>query len=369
MKVTFALCLAALLSLNASAHPGYKIQLTAQFKETKKGQANFRNVFITGHAHYPDGTVLKVGVRNEKVGGSYLFWVNAPVRGQEFAAEMGPWNQSFPPGKYICEAWFEFEKQPEAVRNSLKDLEEFQECLKDNPDYQERYKKENPEKYEKLMKQIAASGKCASNKAFGACELMIGSADEAEQADENERAFIRGTADGVKELIKALVDQQERHLDQNKSSTVNAEAYQAWLTEWQEAVSSTDLAIAERRKGVVVTAYGPIYSNLSDSLKFLFDYERNLQATLYGDVAAKSTELETLNGKGEGVNKDEKRRRENLRKELAGVLRERTDLQEQILVALADALYGSQGLDPAPERRKVTIEEWKTEFGFEFESK
>jgi len=78
LALPLAVCAVAFLVTDASAHVGYKIQMTAVYKETKKGDVVFRNVFVTGHAHYPDGTVLKVGIRPEKMSTGYLCW--SPLR-------------------------------------------------------------------------------------------------------------------------------------------------------------------------------------------------------------------------------------------------------------------------------------------------
>lgn len=367
MRVALPLTLAlACLCSTANAHVGYKIQMSAQFKETKKGSATFRNVFVTGHAHYPDGTFLKVGVRSEKIGGSYLVWANAVVRKEEFAAELGPWNQGFPAGKYICEAWFEFEKQPEAVRSALQELEEFQKCLKDDPAYQEQYKKENPEKYEKLMKQIAASGKCASNKQYGACELMIGTPDDAAQEDEVEKAFIRDHASATKDLLAELIVNETKHLDPNRNAAINQEAYAGWVGEWQEVVSQSDLEISERRKGSVVSQYSEVYSNISNALISLFELERNIQAAIYGDAIAKEKEYEDLKAKGDGASKDEKRRRDTLKREVEAAHKERKELERRTVESLAEALHGKRGLDPSPELFEKFVAEQKEKNGFDW---
>ncbi|MBI2923331.1 MAG: hypothetical protein HYY18_19925 [Planctomycetes bacterium] len=363
----FSLALACLIATDACAHVGYKIQMTSQFKETKKGSSTFRNIFVTGHAHYPDGTVLKVGVRSEKVGGSYILWANAVVRKEEFAAELGPWNQSFPPGKYIAEAWFEFDKQPEAVRSALKEQDEFRECLKDDPAYQERYKKENPERYEKLMKQIASSGKCASNKQFGACELMIGTPDDAAQETENEKAFIRDHVDATKELLGELIRTEAKHKDPNRNAAINQDAYAGWVGEWQDVVSKSDLEISERRKAVIVNEFSDVYACISNALISLFELEQNVQSFLYGDAVAKQKELDELLKKGDGASKDEKRHRDSLKREMAALVKARAEMEKRTVEALADAMHGKQGLDPSPELHESFIAEQKEKNGFSWE--
>lgn len=366
MRLAFplALALACLFPAKAQAHIGYKIQMTAQFKETKKGSSTFRNIFVTGHAHYPDSTVLKVGIRSEKVGGSYILWANAIVRKEEFAAEMGPWNQSFPPGKYIAEAWFEFEKQPESVRSALEETEEFAKCLKEDPEYQEKYKKENPEKYEKLMKQIASTGKCASTKQFGACELMIGTPDDASQETENSKAFIRDHVDAAKELLTELIRTEGNHKNPGKNAAINKDAYAGWVASWQEVVTQSDLELSERRKSVIVSEFADVYSNISNSLIALFELEQNVQSFLYGDAVEKIKAYDELIAKGDGGSKDERRRRDAMKREIDGLVKSRSELERRTLEALAEAMYGEKGMDPSPELKASFVAEQKEKNGF-----
>lgn len=364
MRFLGSIAILALIASTASAHAGYKIKLTAQYKESKKGSTSFRNIFIQGHAHYPNGTVLSVMIRPEKAG--YLpMTVRATVQKEEFAAEMGPWKEGFPAGKYVCEAWFEFDKQTEAVKNELKQTDEFAKCLVEDPAYQEQYKKENPERYEKLMREISVTGKCASNKQFGTCEMNIGSADDAAQSDETEKAFLRDRADLVKDMLTDLMKAYAKHSDPNKGSDCTAESYQTWSSDFETQRGQLDTEISGKLHEMVFNTRKETYELLGNAIRDLGDLQQNLQATLYGEASKKMADLKDLLGKKD-ADKDEKRRREVLKKEMAQLENDREDCERRFVENLAQAYYGHKGLEPAPERLRKWIEERKTEFGFQW---
>ena len=305
-------------------------------------------------------------IRPEK-GGYLPLNVRGTIQKEEFAAEMGPWREHFPAGKYVCEAWFEFDKQPEGVKSLLRETEDFAKCLKDDPTYQERYKLENPERYEKLMRQIAGSGKCASNKQFGTCELSIGSADEAAQSGEAERAFLGDRADLVKDMLAELVKAYTSHADPNKGADATAESFQLWAAEFENQLGQLDQEITGRITGMVFNERKETYNDLSQSIMALGDLERSMQAELYGESAKKLAELKELTGKDDkSLDRDQKRRREVLKKELASVHSNREDGSRRVVESLAETRFGSRGLDPAPERKRKYVEELKTEFGFQW---
>jgi hypothetical protein len=366
MRILASVAIALLASSVASAHVGYKIKMSATYKETKKGDTTFRNIFVSGHAHYPDGVVLVVMIRPEK-GGYLPLSVKATVQKEEFAAEMGPWREGFPAGKYVCESWFEFDKQAEGVKSLLREEEEFAKCLKDDPEYQERYKKENPERYEKLMRQIAGSGKCASNKQFGTCELSIGSADDAAQAGEAERAFLRDRADLAHDMVAELVKTYAKHADPNKGPDATAESFQAWATEFENSLGQLDREISDKLTKMVFNEKKDTYDNLSQCIMAITDLEHGMAAELYGESSKKLAELKELLDKGDkALDKDQKRRRDILKKELSSVESSREDGSRRVVESLAETRFGVKGLDPAPERKKKYIDELKAEYGFQW---
>lgn len=358
--------LALLVATPAEAHVGYKIQMTGLYKETKKGGTTFRNVFVTGHAHYVDGVVLEVGVRPEKSAG-YLIWTKAPVRKEEFAAELGPWRETFPAGTYVVEAWFDLDKQPEAVKSLLAEEEEFSKCLKDDPTYQEKYKRENPERYEKLMRLIAATGRCASTKQFGTCRVTIGTPDDAQRSNEEDRAFIRDHADLGRALMGELLKESARHSDPDRNAGVNAEAWATWSQDWVDQLTAADGDVQDRLRNTVYNEHKETYSSLGNSLMALGDLQRTISDLLYGAVMEKTAELAKLNKKLDSeLSRDERRRRDILKREIAGYDIEKADSSRRAVESIAETLYGHRGLDPAPERMKVFIEELKAEFGLEW---
>ncbi|KAF0243263.1 MAG: hypothetical protein FD180_3490 [Planctomycetota bacterium] len=366
MRIFASLAIALLAASTACAHVGYKIKMTASYKETKKGDASFRNVFVSGHAHYPNGTSLLVMIRPDK--GPYLpMNIRVTVEKEEFAAEMGPWREGFPAGKYVCEAWFEFDRQTEGVKSLLREEEEFQKCLKDDPEYQEKYKKENPERYEKLMRQIAGSGRCASSKQFGTCELTIGTADDAAQSGEAEKAFLGDRADLVKDMLTELVKNYLKHSDPNKGADATAESYAAWAAEFQAQIGLVDAEISGRLREMVFNARKGAYDTLVNSIMALGDLERIMQAGLYGEPAKKLAELKAINDKGDStLDKDQKRRRDALKRELAGAVEDRSACERRLVESLAETRFGNKGLEPAPARKKKYVEELQAEYGFQW---
>jgi len=244
--------------------------------------------------------------------------------------------------------------------------EEFAKCLKDDPKYQEEYKKANPERYEKLMKQIAASGRCASYTQYGACELNVGTADDAAQAGEIEKAFIRDHIEIVKELLKELVQMKLKHTDPNRNSNDNQESFTAWATEWQDVVSKSDMEIAERRGGVVTSDYSDLYADISNALMSMSDLEHSVESAIYGEFAKKNAQLAGFVAKGESLARDEKRLRDQYKKDVEAETKNTIELEQRTLEFLASALFGRTGLDPSPERKVKFIEELKQELGFEW---
>lgn len=366
MRILSALLLTALLASTASAHIGYKIKMEAQYKETKKGSETFRNIFVTGHGHYPDGTLLIVMIRPEN-GGYLPLTVRVPVKKQEFAAEMGPWREGFPAGKYVCEAWFELEKQSDAVKEALKAEDEFSKCLLNNPAYQEEYKKENPERYEKLMAVITATGKCSSNRQFGACPLVIGTIEEASQSTEAEKAYIRDHASLAKDMLSDLMKTYAKHADPNKGSDATVDTYKQWSAEFQSQIAGIGQEIDTRINGSIFCEHREAFGTLSNALMALQHLESNLGVSLYGDTASAYAQLKVIEATPDSkLDKDQRRQRTALKKQLAASENERSDAEKRAVESLAQTLFGPGGLEPAPARVKTWVDEVKAEFGFEW---
>jgi hypothetical protein len=364
--------LAALLSLvvvtltgsTASAQITTKMRLKAVYRETTKSKKTFRNVFVTGKASYPDGVFLKVGIRHHTQKAVYLDWVDAPVKNGEFVAEFGPWEQSIPPGRYMVESWFEYDRQSNSAKAVLDEMEEFEKCLTDDPDYQEKYKKENPERYEKLMKMIKLTGKCGSNKAYGICDLMIGSPESAEAASQEEREFLRGHADSIRELTKEAMNIWAQHNDPNRSTNLNADAYAEWAQIWRDTVLALDGELATRLRNVKMNEYSAASQMLVAAIVDLQAIETIAASSLYGPNAEKVLKLAEFQSRESSLTKDERRQRDALKSDLAGMHSDLEMAQNDLVEHLAEALYGNKGLNPAPAKKDVTIEELKVEFGF-----
>jgi len=106
------------------------------------------------------------------------------------------------------------------------------------------------------------------------------------------------------------------------------------------------------------------YELLANSIRDLGDLQQSIQASLYGEASKKLADLKDLQDKKD-PDKDEKRRREVLKKELSHVDEDREDCERRFVQNLAQAYYGHHGLEPAPDRMRKWIEERKTEFGFQ----
>jgi hypothetical protein len=366
MKLASVTCLTlvALLSSSASAQITTKMRLKATYKESTKAKKTFRNVFVSGKASYPDGVFLRVGIRHHTQKALYLDWVSAPVKNGEFVAEFGPWEQVIPPGRYYVESWFEYDRQTGAAKAVLDEMEEFSKCLKDDPEYQERYKKENPERYEKLMKMIARTGKCGSNKAYGICELIIGSPEAAEAANQDEREFLRGHADSIRELTKEMMSTYATHGSPNKNSNVNAESYLEWAQTWRDTVLALDGELAGRLRNVKMNEYSAASQNLASAIMSLQALETSLAVSLYGENQDTTAKLAEFESRESTLTKDEKRQRDALRNKIKELQVDIISQQNDLVDALAEALYGDKGLNPNPEKQEFTIEELKVEFGF-----
>lgn len=362
MKVLASFLVLAAAASSAHAQFTNNIKLSAQYKETKKGDAVFRNIFVTGTARFPDGVVLSVMVRPEDA--SYLpLTMRATVEKGEFAAEMGPWKAGFPPGTYVCEAWFEIDRQSEPVKAALRETDEFAKCLVSNPDYQKEYKEKNPERYEKLMRQIELTGKCTSDRQYGATQLKIGTAEEAAQSKELDRAVVRDRADLMFDMLADLEKTRSQHVAKDKGEAFTKDTWNAWAGPFRDMLADTDKVITERVTGSVFNSYKPAYDHVAGALRALAELERITTDCLYGDSSKMLAECAALEARSD-LDKDEKRRRDVLKREAAALDEAREAQQRAVLDGVAQAIYGRDGLTPAPERLKKWIQDQKSKCGY-----
>lgn len=226
----------------AQAHDGYPIALEAKYAEIHRGTSVRRMVFVVGHAHYPDGTVLKVGLRSE---GSkqYVDWFDARVRSQSFSADMGPFMKEFCSGSYVIEAWFDFKKQSRAVQDAiLKSQEGAEGGIGTCP-------------AERLQKGLA----CLSDHLFGAAMIAIGSPGRVLMEEEDAQAFLGQVRDGIEGVLKEVREAAGRHAARDKGPELNAEAWQECAVAWRARVKEIDAALLRWNNSKINAPHRPAY--------------------------------------------------------------------------------------------------------------
>ncbi|MBI3270469.1 MAG: hypothetical protein HYZ53_15780 [Planctomycetes bacterium] len=99
----------------AQAHVGRPLTLSATFWFERDLGLYIK---VEGHAHFPDGTRLGVGLR--RLGAvEYMTWFEGVVRRESFQATLGPWQGPVSAGHYAVDARFEWENQAPAVWSEI----------------------------------------------------------------------------------------------------------------------------------------------------------------------------------------------------------------------------------------------------------
>lgn len=353
-----------LFSQAASAHDGYKFEVKAGLKTVQRGKGEFSMVFVEGHAHYPDGTYLRIGIRHPNVE-TYLKSVRVRVSKSLFMAEIGPWEQHFPPGRYPVIAEFDFEDQPESVKEILKSHEDIERCLVDNPGYQEVYKKANPEKYEEFMKRIRANGgRCLGKKQNGGCVLEIGSPEDAERDREDEAALLRDGSDAATDLFTRLM---KVRAPAPGTGTFDASDPRDWYNRWRDEWTGVEGPLRKRHAGLVWVSRPRVLECLNSALLNMLLLQDVVHSQAFGEAAEWSAEFEALRELGDGISRDQRRRRDSLAGDLRRLVELRQGYERTIAENLAEAKFGKEGLEPSEENRLAWLNKQKDELGFGWE--
>ncbi|MBI2922095.1 MAG: hypothetical protein HYY18_13665 [Planctomycetes bacterium] len=353
-----------LFSQAARAHDGYKFELKAGLKKVQRGKGEFAMVYVEGHAHYPDGTLLRVGIRHPNVE-TYLKSVQVRVSKRLFMAEIGPWEQHFPPGRYPVIVEFEFEDQSKGMQDTLQSHEDIAQCLVNNPEFQAKYKKDNPEKYEQFMKEIKANGgRCIGKKQSGSCFLEVGSPEDAERDRAEEAALLRDGADAAAELFSGLMKVRP---PAPGAGTFDASDPRAWYNRWRDDWTGVEGPLRRRSASLVWVSLPRVHECLNSALLNMLLLQDAVHSQAFGDAAAWAAEIEELRALGEGLTKDQRRRRDHLAGELRRFAELRQGYERTIAENLAEAKFGKEGIEPSAENRLAWLNALKDDLGFEWE--
>lgn len=239
-----AIGLATVFSASAAAHDGHPIVLEAKYTEIHHGVRVRRMIFVTGHAHYPDGTILKVAVRPA---GSKQYvddWISARVRKEAFAADMGPYMKEFSSGEYIIEAWFRFDDQPESVRDAILKSQEGADggvgiCT---------------------AERVAAQLGCISKKVFGVAVVAVGTPARAMLEEQAALEFFGQVRESLQAILDEARDGYRRHSAGDKDPALNVSVWQARAEEWRARVSQIDVALLRWNNSKLNAPHRPAYA-------------------------------------------------------------------------------------------------------------
>lgn len=348
----------------ARAHEGYKFDLTAGLKTVQKGREQFSMVYVQGHAHYPDGTLLHVGLKLPNAE-SYIKILTVRVSKMEFVAELGPFEQHFPPGKYPVVVRFVYEDQTPDMKETLKHHEDMAQCLVDNPDYQAIMKEQNPKRYDEFMKLLRANGgKCIGKDQIGSGFVEIGNPEEAAREREAQEALLRDSAAAGRDLFAALLRVAP---PAGGAPAVDAPDPQGWYVRWLDDWSALEEPVRVRKASLICVERPQAFETLNSALLTLRLLQDIVHSEAFGDAAGWKTDLAPLETLGDRATKDERRRRDALRKSLAELHERRLSCERTAAENLADTLFGKDGLEPSREKRLKYLHDLKDDLALEWE--
>lgn len=236
--------LLAVFSGATYAHEGYPVILDAKYQEIKKGTNIKRMVFVNGHAHYPNGTRIAVGIRLEEQK-QYLAWYNTTVKNQGFIVEMGPYNKEFASGLYIVEAWFIWERQSGSIQAAIHKAEDGLERGVDNCD---------PE----IVKERK---RCKTKSVFGAGVVQVGTPGRFIIEEEETRTFFTSVHESLTAILNEAHDAVKLHSDKAKTADTNVEAWKAKNDEWNARLSEVDQAVLKWHGSKLTIRHQVAYSS------------------------------------------------------------------------------------------------------------
>lgn len=271
----------AILAGGANAHEGYPLILEAKYQEIKKGNNIKRMVFVNGHAHYPNGTRIAVGIRLEEQK-QYLAWYNTLIKNQSFIVEMGPYNKEFASGLYVVEAWFVWERQSGSVQAAIHKGEEGLERGIDNCD---------PE----IVKERK---RCKTKSVFGACVVQVGTPGRFIIEEEETRNFFGSVRDGLSAVLTEVRDAYAAHNDPKKAAEVNVDAWKAKADEWNNRLNEIDTAVVKWHGSKLTIRHQVAYSSSVNAIMKLQEMMADYGLELYNLPAQSSA------AGGEGAGKE-----------------------------------------------------------------
>jgi hypothetical protein len=331
----------------AGAQEPKVLTMKAELKADRSTGKELSFIYISGDALYPDGTKLFVGVQHPN-GFKYLRTVSCYVDKGHFLAEIGPWDQHFPPGRYRIVGEFKFEDQNPAMQAKLGDFRDMKRCLIDDPAFAADYERENPIRFKLFKDYIAKTGRCPGKTGTGDTDLVVGTDEDADRARISEKATLREHAESAARLSSAL------------AALTPGSDLAAWRTEWTELDS-----LLRRQHASVVCCNWPEALAAIESAFLTLEWLAADVEALAGRGRELRTEIEALTSKGASADKDERRRLTRLKTELATLESSRTGHAQSVAQSIADALYGPQGLEPAPARARKHVLELLEPFGVE----
>ncbi len=249
-----------------AAHEGYPIMIEAKYQEIKRGGTVKRMIFVNGHAHYPNGTRIAVGLRLEEQQ-QYLAWYNGVVKNQAFIVEMGPWNKDFASGLYIVEGWFLWERQPSTIQGAIKKAEDGLERGVDNCD----------------ADVVKDRKRCKTKSVFGACVLQVGTPGRFLVEEEETRSFLSEVNETLVAVYGDVEQANKEHSDAEKAAEVNAEAWKIQQEDWNRRLQEVDGAVIKWHQSKLTVRHQRAYTASANAVM-------NIQA-LYGSYGEKLYQL------------------------------------------------------------------------------
>lgn len=330
----------------ASAQDGNVLTLKAALKADHSKGKELTFVYVSGDTLYPDGTSITIALKAPDRQDD-LRQVTCHVSKGRVFAEIGPWEQHFPPGRYHVVAEFRFEDQPLAQQQVLGKFRDMERCIMDDTEYAADYEEQNPVRAKMLLDYIAKTKRCPGKTGRGDTWLVVGSEQDADRAVAIETEHLRGTADNVARLAREIAPLGDPAAD---SSAFDLHA-------WREECASLDADLSARRSAVVCTSRPEVSNSLSVALlnlSWCADASENLATGAGADLRKEIAALEALADKAD---RDDRRRLDKARSSLTALQTTRALLAQSVAEALSSALFGPKGLQPAPVRARAYVSE------------
>lgn len=340
-----------LLSVPALAGEPPVITVRAQLKVDRSRGAEKSFLYVTGDTLYPDATRLAVGLQAPGRR-DWLKTTWCTVEKGHFLAEIGPWEQRFPPGRYHVVVEFRYEDQSPAQQQALGNFRDLERCIATDDKFAADYEAENPARAKMFRDYIAATKRCPGKTGTGDTWVQIGTETDAERAVATEIEFLRGTAENAARLAREV-------------SSLGADGSSVNLPAWREELAQLDTDLHRTRSANVCSARPEAGQLLDAALMNLEWLAADCESLATGEGASLKREIARLEAKGEAADRDDRRMLARSRAALAALQDARAQHARSCAEALASALYGPAGLEPAPARAKAWAREFLEAFGLE----